>query len=243
LELLGQTVNAFRDGRQAFHHLLAAVAEIPGLARLRFTSSHPAFFTTDTAAVMAAHETICPQLHLPVQSGSDTMLHAMRRGHTLADYLRRIDDLRRRIPNVALSTDLIIGYPGESEEDFQATLGLLRKVRYSQVYAFKYSPRPGTAAARDATDNIPDQVKSARLISLFSLQEEISLANNQSLVGRSLPVLFDGPSRRDPEVACGRTPGNRVVNLQGAAVSSVAGRIIDVRITAAHRHSLSGERA
>jgi tRNA-2-methylthio-N6-dimethylallyladenosine synthase len=243
LELLGQTVNAFRDGRQAFHHLLAAVAVIPGLARLRFTSSHPAFFTTDTAAVMAAHETICPQLHLPVQSGSDTMLSAMRRGHTLADYLRRIDDLRRRIPHVALSTDLIIGYPGESEEDFQATLDLLRKVRYSQVYAFKYSPRPGTAAARDATDNIPDQVKSARLINLFSLQEEISLADNQSLVGRSLPVLLDGPSRRDPEVAAGRTPGNRVVNLQGAEVSSVAGRIVDVRITAAHRHSLSGERA
>jgi tRNA-2-methylthio-N6-dimethylallyladenosine synthase len=243
LELLGQTVNAFRDGRRAFHHLLESVAVIPGLERLRFTSSHPAFFTGDTAAAMAAHEAICPQLHLPVQSGSDTMLRAMRRGHTIAEYRRRLDDLRTRIPHVAISTDLIIGYPGESDEDFQATMSLIREVRFSQVFAFKYSPRPGTAAAQDATDDIPDQVKSDRLVRLFTLQEEISLEDNQSLVGRTLPVLVDGPSRRDAGVASGRTPGNRVVNLQGTEVSSVTGQIVQAHITAAHRHSLSGEMA
>jgi tRNA-2-methylthio-N6-dimethylallyladenosine synthase len=243
LELLGQTVNAFRDGRRGFHELLAAVAVIPGLERLRFTSSHPAFFTADTAAVMADHEAICSQLHLPVQSGSDAMLKAMRRGHTIADYRRRIDDLRSRMPGVAISTDMIIGYPGESEDDFQATMDLIRDLRFSQVFAFKYSPRPGTAAKNNTVDDIPDEVKSDRLIRLFALQEEIGLKENQGLVERILPVLVDGPSRRDASVASGRTPGNRVVNFQGADVIEVTGRIVPVRVTAAHRHSLSGEMA
>jgi tRNA-2-methylthio-N6-dimethylallyladenosine synthase len=241
LELLGQTVNAYRDGRQSFHHLLEAVAIIPGLKRLRFTSSHPAFFTPNTAAVMAAHETICPHLHLPVQSGSDAVLKAMRRGYGIAEYFRRLDDLRQRIPGVAISTDLIVGFPGETEQDFRATLDVLSQARFSQVYAFKYSPRPGTTAATTCDDDVPDSLKRSRLARLFALQEEISLEENQKLVGRALPVLLSGPSRQDADVASGRTPCNRVVNVHGARPEQDMGRIMMTRITAAHRHSLSAE--
>lgn len=243
LELLGQTVNAYRDGRKAFHHLLEAVATIPGLKRLRFTSSHPAFFTANTASVMAAHETICPHLHLPVQSGSNAVLKAMRRGYHIVDYFRRIDDLRRRIPGVAISTDIIVGFPGETEQDFQATLDLLEQARFSQIYAFKYSPRPGTTAATTFADDVPDSQKKRRLARIFALQEEISLEENQQLVGRSLPVLLAGSSRKDASVASGRTPCNRVVNVHGARLEEDMGRIIMTRITAAHRHSLSAEPA
>ena len=243
LELLGQTVNAYRDGRKAFHHLLEAVAIIPGLKRLRFTSSHPAFFTANTAAVMASHETICPHLHLPVQSGSDAVLKAMRRGHGIADYFRRLEDLRCRIPGVAISTDLMVGFPGETDQDFQATLDLLRQARFSQVYAFKYSPRPGTTAATTCDDDVPESLKGRRLTQLFALQEEISLEENQQLVGRTLPVLLSGPSRRDASVASGRTPCNRVVNVHGARLEEDMGRIMMARITAAHRHSLSAKPA
>ncbi|MCZ6832993.1 MAG: MiaB/RimO family radical SAM methylthiotransferase, partial [Acidobacteria bacterium] len=243
LELLGQTVNAYRDGRKAFHHLLEAVAIIPGLKRLRFTSSHPAFFTANTAAVMATHETICPHLHLPVQSGSDAVLKAMRRGYGIADYFHRLEDLRRRIPGVAISTDLMVGFPGETEQDFQATLDLLRQARFSQVYAFKYSPRPGTTAATTCDDDVPESLKGRRLTQLFALQEEISLEENQQLVGRTLPVLLAGPSRRDAGVASGRTPCNRVVNVHGARLEEDMGRIMMARITTAHRHSLSAKPA
>ncbi len=240
LELLGQTVNAYRDGRRAFHHLLDEVAQLPGLARLRFTSSHPAFFTANTAAVMASHASICPQLHLPVQSGSDRVLGAMRRGYSTADYLRRLEDLRRRIPHVALSTDIIVGFPGETEVDFRATLDLLRRVRYAQVFAFAYSPRPGTAAA-DMESDVPGHVASRRLTELFALQDAISREENEALVGRTLPVLFHGPSRRDLEVAAGRTACNRVVNVPGLAPGAASGHLRDVRIVAAGSHSLTGE--
>ena len=239
LELLGQTVNAYRDGRRLFHHLLDDVARLPGLQRLRFTSSHPAFFTPATAAVMAAHETICPHLHLPVQSGSDRILRAMRRGYTVGDYLRRLDDLRRRIPDVALSTDIIVGYPGETEEDFEATLELMQRVRFVQVFAFKYSPRPETPAA-GIEDDVPEAIKSARLARLFALQDRISLEENARMVGRVVPVLFDGPSRLDRNVASGRTPCNRVVNTLGLHPDDAAGRMLRVRISRAHTHSLGG---
>ncbi|MFQ5669777.1 MAG: tRNA (N6-isopentenyl adenosine(37)-C2)-methylthiotransferase MiaB [Acidobacteriota bacterium] len=242
VELLGQTVNAYRDGRKLFHHLLAAVARLPGLARLRFTSSHPAFLTSNTAAVMADHPTICPHLHLAVQSGSDRVLRAMRRGYRIGDYLRRLDDLRRRKPGIALSTDIIVGYPAETEADFQATLRLIKEVRYSQVFAFKYSPRPGTAAAREK-DDIPDTVKRRRLSELFELQDRISLEENQALVGKIMPVLIHGSSRRDGAMAAGRTACHRTVNIHGLDPSRASGRIFDIEILAGHRHSLSGRPA
>jgi tRNA-2-methylthio-N6-dimethylallyladenosine synthase len=240
LELLGQTVNAYRDGRQAFHHLLDAVARLPGLVRLRFNASHPAFFTANTAAVMAAHETICPQLHLPVQSGSDRVLKAMRRGYRIGEYRRRLDDLRRRIPAISVSTDIIVGFPSETEEDFRATMDLLREVRFTQVFAFNYSPRPQTPA-ESLADDVASQVKARRLTELFTLQDRISLEENRKQVGRTLPVLFDGPSRRDPEVASGRTPCNRVVNVPGLEPRTVIGEIREIHVAAAHAHSLTGE--
>ncbi|MFQ5718926.1 MAG: tRNA (N6-isopentenyl adenosine(37)-C2)-methylthiotransferase MiaB [Acidobacteriota bacterium] len=239
IEFLGQTVNAYRHGGRAFHHLLDEVARISGLQRLRFTSSHPAFFTPDTATVMAAHETICSHLHLPVQSGSDRMLKAMRRGHTVADYRRRLDDLRNKIPNIALSTDIIAGYPGETDADFARTLELVEDVRYSQVFAFKYSPRPATPAV-ELDDDIPEAVKGERLARLFALQDRISLSDNRKMVGEVMPVLFDGLSRLDDQVAAGRTECNRVVNAPGLAPADVAGQVVLVRITAAGTHSLAG---
>lgn len=239
IELLGQIVNAWHNRGRFFHHLLDAVARLPGLARLRFTSSHPSYLTPDLIAVMASHAAVCPHIHLPVQSGSDPVLTSMRRGYGISGYLRRVDALRQRLPETAISTDVIVGYPGETESDHGATLDLLGRVRFSQVFAFKYSPRPGTPAyARE--DDVPDAVKDARLASVFKLQDAISLEQNQALLGRTLPVLVDGPSRRDPLVAAGRTPCNRVVNLLGTDPAGVAGRILNVRITAAHPHSLGG---
>ena len=144
---------------------------------------------------------------------------------------------------MAISTDLIVGFPGETEQDYQATLDLLRQVRFSQVYAFKYSPRPGTTAATNCDDDVPDSVKRRRLNDLFALQEEISLEENQRLVGRTLPVLLAGPSRKDAGVASGRTPCNRVVNVHGASLEENTGQIMMTTITAAHRHSLSAKPA
>jgi tRNA-2-methylthio-N6-dimethylallyladenosine synthase len=236
VELLGQNVNAWHSGEDDFASLLHMVDRVPGLRRLRFTTSHPGHLSRRIMEAMRDLPSVCNHLHLPVQSGSDRILRLMRRGYTRDRYLAKIGFLRRAIPGMALSTDLIVGFPGETEDDFAATLELLRMVQFEHLYAFTYSPRPGTPAA-EATVTVPETEKSDRLRRLLALQEEIQGARNATLVGRTFEVLMDGESRMNPGVPKGRTRCNRIVHVPDLRRAE---GILDVRITRAHAHSLSG---
>jgi tRNA-2-methylthio-N6-dimethylallyladenosine synthase len=183
---------------------------------------------------------ICNHLHLPAQSGSDSVLRAMRRGYTRAKYLAKAAWLRRSIPGMSLSTDVIVGYPGESEDDFQSTLALVEAAQFDQIYAFAYSPRPGTPAAREG-DTIPDEVKTDRLHRLLAAHDSIQRRLNDALVGRTFEVLADGESRLDAGMARGRTRCNRIVHFP--ATVPTRGGFLDLRIVRAHAHSLTGEPA
>jgi tRNA-2-methylthio-N6-dimethylallyladenosine synthase len=237
IELLGQNVNSWHHDDLGFGGLLRMVDRLPGLRRLRFTTSHPGHLDRTIMEAMRDCPSVCNHLHLPAQSGSDRVLKAMRRGYTRAKYLSKLQFLRRVVPGIAFSTDLIVGFPGETEEDFQATLELVREGRFAQVYAFTYSPRPGTRAAH-APDAVPADVASQRLQRLLALQDAIAAPHSADLVGRRLEVLVDGPSRLDPTVASGRTRCNRIVHL---TASVPAGAFVEARITRAHAHSLTGE--
>ena len=213
IELLGQTVNHWRSedsrGELDFADLLDAVALTPGLRRLRFVTSYPRDFTPRMVASVGRHENICPYLHLPVQSGSDPVLQRMGRGYTVDDYRLLVTSLRRARSGLALSTDIIVGFPGESEDDFQRTLDLIDEIRFSGVFAFKYSPRPGTAALR-LDDEIDDEVASRRLQDLFGLQARIQLELNRELEGATLEVLVTGVGK-GPGTLTARTTCHRVV--------------------------------
>ncbi len=239
IELLGQTVNAYRDPESGadFADLLTVVAALPGLKRLRFVTSHPRNFTPKLTGVLAASEAVCPALHLPVQSGSDAVLRRMKRQYTRAGYLDLVRELRRAVPGLALSTDLIVGFPGETEAQFEETLTLLREVRFAQAYAFVYSPRPGTAAARWRNDVTP-AVASARLARLLLEQQDIQRELNRSLEGSVLEVLVDGLDKQGRR-ASGRTPCNRVTNIEGAAPLP-PGTFASVRVTRGYPNSLLG---
>lgn len=218
IEFLGQTVNAYRDGAgRTLGDLLQATAEIEGIRRIRFTTSHPAQMTEPLMAAMAAaRPEVCPYLHLPAQSGSNDVLRAMRRGYDREGYLRKIDALRKRIPGLALGTDIIVGFPAETEEDFGETLSLLDEVGFDTLYSFAYSPRPGTAALQ-LDDPIPSAVKTERLGRVQERQKAIQASRNRAWVGREVEVLVEGPSKRDPEKWTGRTPENRIVHFPGAS--------------------------
>jgi tRNA-2-methylthio-N6-dimethylallyladenosine synthase len=239
IELLGQTVNAYRDpeGAGDFADLLGAVGGLPGIRRLRFVTSHPKDFTPKLVRAMAASPAVCPALHLPVQSGSDAVLRRMKRQYTRAEYLALAADLRRAIPGLALSTDLIVGFPGETDAQFDETLTLLEEVRFAQVFAFGYSARPGTAAARWETDVTP-AVASARLARLLDRQQEIQGEIHRGLEGSVLEVLVEGRDRRGRR-ASGRTPCNRVVNIEGN-LSLPAGTFVRVVVERGYPNSLLG---
>lgn len=238
VEFLGQTVNAYRDGRgRTLGDLLLSAAEVEGIARLRFTTSHPAQMTDRLLDAMArARPVLCPYLHLPVQSGSSRVLAAMRRGYDREGYLERVAALRDRIGEIALGTDVIVGFPSESEADFDATLSLLHEVAFDTVYSFAYSPRPGTRA-HEAPDDVPGPVKIERLARLQSLQREIQERRMARWVGRTVEVLVEGADKRGTGLRTGRTPESRVVNFAGAAAP---GEIRRVRIDGASAYSLRG---
>lgn len=242
ITLLGQNVNAYHGEGLAgkswgLARLILALAELPGLHRLRYTTSHPSDMDE---ALIAAHRDVpalMPFLHLPVQSGSDRMLDAMNRRHNVVDYRRIIDQLRAARPDIALSSDFIVGFPGESDADFAATLALIRDVGFAQAYSFKYSARPGTPAAQ-MTDQVSEDVKSARLQILQDLLDGQRRAFNQSCAGRVLPVLFERPGRY-PGQLVGRSP-----YLQGVHAEIPAryqGMVLPVRITGIDTNSLAGE--
>jgi tRNA-2-methylthio-N6-dimethylallyladenosine synthase len=241
IELLGQTVNAYRCPRSGrdFGALLAAVAEVPGVARLRFTTSHPAEVNDSMIEAMRDHENISRYLHLPVQSGSSKMLRRMKRLYTREKYLETIQRIREAIPAIHFSTDLIVGFPGETEEDFRETLSLVEEVNYGSLFAFKYSPRPGTPSLRIGQP-VDDAVASERLRRLFDLHERMKRERLESYRGRVVPVLVEGPSKHDPTMLSGRTDDFWVVNFH-ADPATPLGSILGVRIDSAQHHTLRGE--
>jgi len=240
IELLGQTVNHWREpgGGEDFADLLDAVATTPAVRRLRFVTSYPRDFTPRMVQRFARHANICPYLHLPVQSGADRVLRLMGRGYTVGEYDRLIDDLRQARPDLALSTDIIVGFPGETDDDFQQTLDLVERTRFSSIFAFVYSPRPYTAAPK-LPGEIPKPVADRRLQELFALQHDIQHQLNESLVGNVLDVLITGPGR-EPESCVGRTPCHRVVHFPVPESQPSMGDLTPVRIEKALPHSLLG---
>jgi tRNA-2-methylthio-N6-dimethylallyladenosine synthase len=240
ITLLGQNVNAWHgEGAAGLAGLLWALAEIPGLDRLRYTTSHPRDMDE---ALIAAHRDIpavMPFLHLPVQSGSDRVLEAMNRGHTADEYFRLVDRLRAARPDLALSTDIIVGHPGETEADHEATMALIRRVKFAQAFSFKYSSRPGTPAA-GAPHRVDETTKDRRLQEVQALLREQQAEFNASLTGQTVPVLFTGPGRQPGQLS-GRTPWLQPVHVAGPL--SLIGETAPVFILAGNPNSLAGELA
>lgn len=241
--LLGQNVNAYRGatprgGVADLAELIRQVAQIDTLARIRFTTSHPVEFTDSLVAAYADVPKLAPHLHLPVQSGSDRILRAMKRGHTVAEYLEKIRRVRAARPDLSLTTDIIVGFPGETEDDFAATLALVEAAGFDEAYSFIYSARPGTPAAA-LPDDTPVAVKKERLARLQALIGRQSQAYVESLVGSMHSVLVEGPAKRGQGRLYGRIGNNRVVNF--LASEQLVGHLVDVKITAVSVHTLRGE--
>ncbi|MFN2386670.1 MAG: tRNA (N6-isopentenyl adenosine(37)-C2)-methylthiotransferase MiaB [Thermoanaerobaculia bacterium] len=239
--LLGQTVNAYSDPEEAFGlgELLRRASRIQGLRRLRFITSHPRLLDDTLLEALGSGPPIAPYLHLPAQSGSDRVLYRMKRRYDAEQYLSAVERARRALPQVALSSDFIVGLPGETEEDFQATLGLVARVRFASLFGFKYSPRPGTAAARWGKEKaVPEEVSSERLGRLLALQEEIQSEAHRALVGREFEILVEGADRRGQ--SRGRTPCNRIVHVDGSEGTLEAGSYARVRIVRGLPNSLIG---
>jgi tRNA-2-methylthio-N6-dimethylallyladenosine synthase len=240
--LLGQTVNAYGrdlDPPTDLAALLEQIDAIDGIERIRFTTSNPYNLTTRLIRAIRDVPKVCEWLHLPVQSGSDRVLARMNRGYTRARYLELIAELKETVPGLALSTDLIVGFPGETDEDFEQTVDVLERVAYDNVFAFRFSRRPGTPAA-EMPDQVPDAVKAQRNARILEVAARVAAQRSRGLEGRVLPVLVDGASRRSPRAAAGRTRCNRVVNFD-AGGDDLFGEIVAVRISEALPHSLRGE--
>ena len=240
--LLGQNVNAYGkdlDPPTDLAALIEQVNDIPGIERIRFVTSNPVNLTSRLIRAMAEVPKVCEYLHLPVQSGSDRVLARMNRGYTRNRYLELIAELKETVSGVALSADLIVGFPGESEADFEATVETVEAVRYDSLFAFRYSPRPRTPAA-EFPDQVPDEIKARRLTQLLEVANRVSAETSRTLEGQTLEVLVDGVSKKNPRELSGRTRCNRVVNFDGAG-RSLYGELVRVRITQAMPHSLRGE--
>lgn len=231
IQLLGQIVNHYQapdDPGCDFAGLLAAVHDVPGIARIRFASPHPRHCSEAFIETLRRLPKVCRHLHLPVQSGSSRILKAMRRRHTRDEYLALVDRLRAALPGLQLSTDMIVGFPGETEADFQDTLSLTRAAQFHSMFSFKYSPRPNTLAAQRMTDDVPEDEKTRRIMELQAVQKDIQAGLHATSLGRTVEVLVDTSSRRRPWELAGRTSGNTVVNFPGDA--SWMGELVDVTI-------------
>ncbi len=235
--LLGQNVNSY-DGGINFSQLLAEINSIDGLERLRFTTSHPKDMSSELIANFSDLDKLCPYIHLPFQSGSDKILKAMGRQYTARHYLSLIDELRKAVPDMAFSADVIVGFPGETEDDFKDTMRLIETVGYDNLFSFKYSVRPGTKAA-EMTDDVSEEDKTRRLAELQDYQKIVTKKNNQARVGRAFDVLVDGSSNHFREQINGRTPHNVIVNFEGSA--DLIGSTVKVKIDRANQNSLTGK--
>jgi tRNA-2-methylthio-N6-dimethylallyladenosine synthase len=242
ITLVGQNVNSYgcREGFDvSFAALLRQVNAVEGLERIRFMTSHPKDLSDELIDCFGELDKLCKHIHLPVQAGSDRVLTAMRRGYGRDRYLAQVARLRRVCPEIRLTSDLIVGFPGEDEDDFARTMDLLEQVRYAEIYSFLYSPRPGTAAA-SLRDDTPASVRQERFDRMLALQEDIARHYREADVGRVLPVLVEGDSRQGDGQLFGRTTWNRIVNFDGDR--QLIGRIVPVRLTVAYRNSHLGER-
>jgi tRNA-2-methylthio-N6-dimethylallyladenosine synthase len=244
VQLLGQIVNHYQapdDPVCDFAGLLAAVHEVEGIARIRFASPHPRHVTPALIAAIRDLPKVCKHLHLPVQSGSSRVLRAMRRRYTRESYLELVDRLRADIPGIALSTDMIVGFPGETAADFDETMTLTERVRFHSMFSFKYSERPNTLASKRYPDDVAEDEKTRRIVRLQALQRDVQQSLHDALIGETVDVLVDSASRRRDTEVSGRTTGNTVVNLPGDG--ALVGRLVPVTIRRAGPNSLWGERA
>ncbi|MFP5298569.1 MAG: tRNA (N6-isopentenyl adenosine(37)-C2)-methylthiotransferase MiaB [Actinomycetota bacterium] len=239
--LLGQNVNSYGrdlDGTPMFSKLLWALDEVDGLERVRFTSPHPKDFREDTVEAMAGAGVVCEHIHLPVQSGSSRVLKAMKRAYTKESYISKVEMIRRAIPDIAITTDIIVGFPGETEEDFQDTLDLVEQVRYDSAFMFQYSPRPMTEAA-SLPDQLPKEIVQERFDRLVALQEEISFQHNLDMVGKTYEVVVEGVSKKDDQRLTGRTRTNKLIHFPSDQAQPGSFRTVEV--TSAHPHHLEGK--
>jgi tRNA-2-methylthio-N6-dimethylallyladenosine synthase len=242
VQLLGQIVNHYEapdDPGCDFTGLLEAVHDVPGIERIRFASPHPRHFTPRFLAAMRRLPKICRHLHLPVQSGSTRVLEGMRRRYSRESYLELVDRIRESLPDVSLSTDMIVGFPGETDRDFADTVSLTERVRYHSMFSFKYSPRPNTLADKRLADDVPEEEKTRRIVALQAAQRAIQSELNAALVGSRVDVLVDAASRRRDTEVSGRTSQNVVVNMPGPA--AWIGRTVPVVIERAGAHSVWGQ--
>lgn len=238
--LLGQNVNAYgkkSPGELSFVELLRKIAEIPGIERIRFTTSHPKDLSEELILAFKEIPQLCEHIHLPFQAGSNKILKMMRRGYTREEYLQKVERLREVVPEIAITADVIVGFPGEEEEDFEKTLDLIERVRFDGLFSFKYSPRKGTLASR-WPDDVPEPIKARRLEKLQSLQRKITLEKNKALEGKVLEVLVDGCGEREGQLR-GRSRCNRVVNFMGPL--DLIGKIVWVKIKEGLPNCLRGE--
>jgi tRNA-2-methylthio-N6-dimethylallyladenosine synthase len=241
VHLLGQIVNHYRapDARDCdFAGLLERINEVSGIERIRFASPHPRHVNRRLIEAIRDLPKVCKHLHLPVQSGSNAVLQRMRRRHTREWYLQLIHELRSEVPGIALSTDMIVGFPGETGEDFAETLSLVELVRYQSMFSFKYSPRPSTLASKRMPDDVPAVEKTRRIVALQERQRGIQVEVHAAVVGRTVDVLVDSTSRRRADEVSGRTTGNMVVNFPGA--TALLGRFVSVHVERAGPHSVWG---
>lgn len=236
--LIGQNVNSY-EGGDTFAGLIRRVAAVPGIERVRFTTSHPHDLTDELMQAFAEVPALMPHFHLPVQSGSNTVLERMRRKYTWEEYVEKVERLRALVPDIGMTTDIIVGFPGETEEDFEKTMTLIERMHYDNIYSFIYSARPHTSAIRHEGKwgVVPRDVAVRRLEHLQARQREITLARNRELIGRTVEVLVEGPSRNDPTRRMGRTRHNQVVHFEGDAVK---GSFASIRIDHATVASLTG---
>jgi tRNA-2-methylthio-N6-dimethylallyladenosine synthase len=241
VQLLGQTVNSYSDPtarRTKFSELLLAVADVPGIRRVRYTTSHPRDFTPDIVAAMDAQPKLCDHVHLPVQSGSSEILRAMARTYTREEYLQKIALIRAAKRTISITTDIIVGFPGETQDHFEETLSLLHEVHFDALFAFKYSPRPNTPSLA-MNDPIPEEEKSRRLAVLQEVQRVIQTARHAKMIGQTMEVLVSGKSRRENRWS-GHASSNRVLNFTSGA-PDLLGSYVNVRVVDAGPASLIGE--
>lgn len=238
--LLGQNVNSYgktSPGELDFSGLLRAIQEIPGIERIRFTTSHPRDLTESLIECFGQLCKLCEHIHLPLQSGSDRILKLMNRGYTFQEYLQKVKRLRQVCPDISITTDMIVGFPGEKEEDFQASLEALGLIEFDEMFSFQYADRPGTKASSLA-EKVPKEIGERRLRELQTFQKKITQQKNKAYEGKTVQVLVEGKSKNCPEESTGRTRTNRIVNFPGIFAP---GRLVNVRIVQAYAHSLRGE--
>jgi len=239
--LLGQNVNSYGkdlDENYDFADLLSDVCKINGIERIRFMTSHPKDISDKLIDTMAENEKICKQLHLPVQAGNNRVLKVMNRKYTKEEYLEKIEKIKEKMPGITLTTDIIVGFPGETKEEFEDTIDILKKVRYDTIFSFIYSKRKGTPAAT-MEDCLTHEEKKECFDRLLKVQDEISLAKNKEMLGKTVKILVEGRSKNDPTTLTGRTEGGKIVNFKGDIKDT--GKFIDIKITDVRTWSLIGE--